>query len=72
VVSVNTYMYSDAIHGLLVNKDKHRPWGGAMLLGKALPQDPRAVRVLIREQPLYMGTKRTRNAYPPTRTAVGA
>jgi hypothetical protein len=66
VVSVNTYMYSDAIHGLLVNKDKHRPWGGAMLLvGIALPQDSRAGWVLIREQPLYRGTSLIRKHQPP-------
>jgi len=31
------------------NEDMHRPIGGAYALGTALPLDPRAVRVRIRE-----------------------
>ena len=37
------------IQGLLANKDTHRPQGGPIVLGIALLEDPRAVRVLIPE-----------------------
>ena len=37
------------VQWLLANKDTQRPLGGPMLLGTALPQDPEAARVRIRE-----------------------
>ena len=45
----------DACHlqGLLEIKETHRPYGGPMLLGMGLMQDPRAVRALTFECPLY-------------------
>jgi hypothetical protein len=54
--------------GPYMGYSKLRTRTGPMLLGIGLRLDPRAVRVLNFEQPLYRGTSLIRNSSPLART----
>lgn len=51
--ALGSYRRVSVIQRLLEIQETQRPYDGPMLLGTAIPQDPRAACVLIREEPLY-------------------
>ena len=63
-IYVHTCTGVSAEFHFLEMKDTHRPWGGPMLPELALPQEPKAVRVLIRQY-FCTGVPRPSENAPP-------